>query len=264
MTTHEESGVRVEIFDRVATVTIDRPHVLNAVDDAAQTRLSEVWGELQENDDVWVVVLTGAGERSFCSGSDMSAGAQARSNLEFWAGANPDGYCGLTLRDSFTKPVIARVNGYALGGGMELVNGCDIVIAADSAVFGLVEPRVGRLAFDGTILMTRRMPYTTAMGMLLTGRKASAEEMRAAGLVNEVVPLAELDDAVDRWVQQILGCAPTSVRAIKEIARLTSHMPPRQAARQYLPSFDALFSSGNADEGVQAFREKRSPSWSYS
>ena len=119
----------------------------------------------------------------------MSASAVDKTGLEYWAGLDPNGFGGLSLRTTLDIPVIARVNGYALGGGMEIVLGADIVIAADTARFGLTEPRVGRLALDGGIhQLVRRIPYTQAMGMLLTGRKAEAAEMQSMGLVNEVVP----------------------------------------------------------------------------
>ena len=203
--------VTLTIENHVATVVIDRQHVLNAVDGGAQARLNEIWDQLEADPDVRAVVITGAGTRAFCVGADMSASAVDKTGLEYWAGLDPNGFGGLSLRTTLDIPVIARVNGYALGGGMEIVLGADIVIAADTARFGLTEPRVGRLALDGGIhQLVRRIPYTQAMGMLLTGRKAEAAEMQSMGLVNEVVPADELDAAVQRWVDQILACAPTS------------------------------------------------------
>lgn len=256
-----DSGVSLTVDEHVARVTIDRPHVLNAVGDQAQRRLDEIWQEISEDQSIWVTVLTGAGDRAFCAGSDMSTGAQEKSGVDFWMSANPNGYCGLTMRDSLTTPVVARVNGYALGGGMELVLGCDIVVAAKSAQFGLVEPRVGRMAFDAAALLPRRIPYTAAMGLLLTGRRATAAEMKSLGLVNEVAKDGELDAAVDGWVQQILACAPTSVRATKELGRTTAHLPPRTAVAQRLPEYVTMLRSPNAEEGVAAFKEKRKPKW---
>jgi len=192
----------------------------------------------------------------------MSASAVDRTGLGYWADLDPNGFGGLSLRTTLDVPVIARVNGYALGGGMEIVLGADIVVAADSAKFGLTEPRVGRLALDGGIhRLVRRVPYTQAMGMLLTGRKADAAEMQAMGLVNEVVAAEELDASVQRWVDQILACAPTSVRAVKQMVTRTSHLTAAAARGLRLPALMAALDSDDSAEGVRAFQEKRPPVW---
>ena len=254
--------VTLTIDNHVATVVIDRQPVLNAVDGTAQARLNQIWDQLEQDPSVRVVVITGAGSRAFCVGADMSASAVDKTGLEYWAGLDPNGFGGLSLRTTLDIPVIAKVNGYALGGGMEIVLGADIVVAADSAKFGLTEPRVGRLALDGGIhQLVRRVPYTQAMGMLLTGRKAGAAEMQAMGLVNEVVPADELDDAVQRWVDQILACAPTSVRAVKQMAARTSHLTAAEARGLRLPALMTALDSEDSAEGVRAFQEKRQPVW---
>jgi len=254
--------VTLTIDNHVATVVIDRQPVLNAVDGTAQARLNQIWDQLEQDPSVRAVVITGAGSRAFCVGADMSASAVDKTGLEYWAGLDPNGFGGLSLRTTLDIPVIAKVNGYALGGGMEIVLGADIVVAADGAKFGLTEPRVGRLALDGGIhQLVRRVPYTQAMGMLLTGRKAGAAEMQTMGLVNEVVPADELDDAVQRWVDQILACAPTSVRAVKQMAARTSHLTAAEARGLRLPALMAALDSEDSAEGVRAFQEKRPPVW---
>jgi crotonobetainyl-CoA hydratase len=139
-----DHGIRYELDGHVARVTIDRPNVLNAVDRAAHLELQRVWADIEASSEVRVVVLTGAGDRSFCVGADVSAAGVDKTGMEYWADLDPDGFGGLSLRESLDVPVIARVNGYALGGGMEMVLGCDIVVAADTARFGLTEPRIGR------------------------------------------------------------------------------------------------------------------------
>ena len=160
-------------------------------------------------------------------------------------------------------PVIARVNGYALGGGIEMVLGCDIVVAAETARFGLTEPRIGRLPLDGgMVLLPRQIPYHQAMGLLLTGRKAPAAEMYRLGLVNEVVPADELDAAVERWVDDMLACAPLSVKAIKQTVQRTTNLTAREANTVRLPALVAALQSKDQDEGVRAFQEKRAPEWS--
>jgi crotonobetainyl-CoA hydratase len=254
--------VVLEIDNHVATVTINRPQVMNAVDEATTDRLNEIWDQIENDRDIRVVVLTGSGDRAFCVGADMSAAAVDKTGLQYWADLDPNGFGGLSLRTTLDIPVIARVNGYALGGGMEMVLGADIVVAAESAQFGLTEPRVGRLALDGGISqLVRKIPYTQAMGLLLTGRKAPAAEMASLGLVNEVVPAAELDDAVDRWVQQILSCAPTSVRAVKQMVTRTTHLSAQDARRVRLPALMDSLDSSDSAEGVLAFQEKRRPVW---
>jgi crotonobetainyl-CoA hydratase len=246
--------------DGVAHVTINRPEVLNAVDHESHDAFHRIWHTIEQSEDVRVVVLTGAGDRSFCAGSDMkSPGSEG---VEYWASSNPDGYCGLTVRESLDVPVIARVNGYALGGGLELMLGADIVVAADHAQFGLVEPLVGRLPLSGGIpAMVRALPRRFAMDLLLTARRIGAEEALRMGLVNKVVPMGELDTAVKEYVDQILRCAPLSVRAVKSVVNRTSNMTARQAASQLLPPVVAALRSADATEGVAAFRERREPQW---
>lgn len=192
----------------------------------------------------------------------MSAAAVDRTGLEYWAARNPDGFGGLSMRETLTVPVIARVNGYALGGGMEMMLGADIVIAVENAVFGLTEPRVGRMPLDGGIAqLVRRVPHTQAMGILLTGRKVGAAEMHRIGLINEVVPAAELDAVVDRWVADVLACAPTSIRAIKHMVATTGHLTARQAQSQRSPELMAALDSEDSREGLLAFQQKRQPQW---
>lgn len=254
--------VRLDIDRHVARVTIDRPEVLNAVDQHTHDRLCEIWDHIESDTDVRVVVLTGGGDRAFCVGADMSSSAVHKTGLQYWADLDPNGFGGLSLRTTLDVPVIARVNGYALGGGMEMVLGCDIVVAAESAQFGLTEPRVGRIALDGGVTqLVRRVPHMQAMSLLLTGRRASAAEMQRMGLVNEVVTVEDLDSAVDRWVADILACAPTSVRAVKQMVQRTAHLSAQDARAQRLPALMAALDSQDSKEGVSAFQEKRKPVW---
>lgn len=246
----------------VATVVIDRPNVMNAVDRPTHDRLNEIWQEIEGNSAVRAVVITGAGERAFCVGADMTVGSVGKTGLEYWAEGDPNGFGGLSLRTTLDVPVIARVNGYALGGGMEMVLGADIVIASDNAQLGLTEPRLARLPMDGGIaLLVRRIPHNQAMGMLLTGRRVAAQELYHMGLVNEVVPLGELDNAVARWIDQVLACAPTSLRAIKQIVTRTAHLSAAEARTIRLPALMAALDTEDEEEGVRAFQEKRSPVW---
>jgi crotonobetainyl-CoA hydratase len=254
-------SVLFTVQDHVAYVTLDRPDRLNAVDQATEAELVRIWEAIEANREVRVVVLTGAGERAFCTGADMKGGSGS-SGLEYWATPRPGGFGGIALRDTLDVPVIGRINGHALGGGMEMALGCDIIVASTNATFGLPEPRVGRLALDGGVaLLTRRIPHVQAMGMLLTGRRISAADALRFGLVNEIVAPDELDSAVARWVADILACAPLSVRAIKQMVRAGERLSAREAQMLRLPALVEALRSSDQDEGVRAFQEKRAPQW---
>jgi crotonobetainyl-CoA hydratase len=256
------SGILYREDGHVARVTIDRPGVLNALDGESETELRRIWDELEQRGDIWAVVLSGAGERAFCVGADMSVAAVKLSGLEYWAQERPGGFGGIACRRTLDIPVIAAVNGYALGGGMEMALGCDIVVAAEEARFGLPEPRVGRIPLDGGVFqLVRQLPHHLAMGLLLTGRQIGAAEARDCGLVNEVVPRSRLAEAVDRWLEEILRCAPLSLRAIKQMVQRSESMPPPAAMRTRFPALVAALGSRDAEEGVRAFQEKRAPIW---
>lgn len=247
--------------DHVAWVTLNRPERRNALDAGMQAELAAVWAEVEADPGVRVVVLTGAGDKAFCAGDDMKSDA-GKTGTDYWLDLRPDGFGHLTLRQSLSVPVLARVNGFALGGGLELVVGCDLAVAADTAEFGFVEPRLGRLPLDGGIVgIVRQLPAKWAMEVLLTGRRFSAEEAARLALVNEVVPADQLDAAVGRWLDALLACAPLSLRAIKAVTKATEGMTARQARTQQVPELVACLGSHDGDEGVAAFLEKRAPRW---
>jgi crotonobetainyl-CoA hydratase len=253
-------SVRLDIADRVARVVIDRADRLNAIDPAHEAELEAVWQELERRDDVSCIVLTGSGDKAFCVGADMKN--VGKSGLEYWADARPHGFGGIAYRRTLDIPVIARVNGYALGGGFEMVLGCDIVVASEKAQFGLPEGRVGRMPLDGgMVLLQRKIPYNLAMGVMLTGRRFSAAEMAGFGIVNEVAAADQLDAAVDRWVADIVANAPLSLRAIKQTVNRTGHLQPAEAQALRTPALVAALASEDAAEGVRAFNEKRAPVW---
>jgi enoyl-CoA hydratase/carnithine racemase len=253
-------SVRLEWAGHVATVTIDRPDVLNAIDLETEAQLQRIWSELERNDDVRLVVLTGAGDRAFCVGADMKN--PSVKGVDYWAAARPGGFGGIALRETLNVPVLARVNGFALGGGFEMVLGCDLVVACEEASFGLPEALVGRMPLDGGMtLLQRQIPFRQAMGVMLTGQRLSAKRALELGLVNEVVPRAGLDEAVARWTQSILACAPLSQRAIKQVVRQTATLSAAQAQAVRLPALVAALQSEDANEGVLAFQQKRKPQW---
>ncbi|MBV8961897.1 MAG: enoyl-CoA hydratase/isomerase family protein [Hyphomicrobiales bacterium] len=253
--------IRFALADHVARVTIDRPEVMNAIDVASERELQRIWAAIEADRDVRVVVLTGAGDRAFSAGADMKGGSGG-SGLDYWANEREGGFGGIALRQTLDVPVIARVNGHALGGGLEMALGCDLIIAAEEASFGLPEARVGRLPLDGGMtLLQRQVPFRQAMGMLLTGRRISAAEAFRIGLVNEVVARSGLDATVEKWVADILACAPLSVRAIKQVSRRTAHLTAQEAQAARLPAVIAALRSTDSEEGVRAFVEKRKPVW---
>lgn len=263
--TDDRARVRYDKADRVARVTIDRPEVLNAMDLRTHEELAAIWDDVERDDDVWVVVLTGAGDRAFSVGQDL----RERARLDA-AGTPPTtfgsrglpGWPRLTERFELAKPIVARVDGYAFGGGFELALACDIVVASDRAVFALPEARLGLVpGAGGAFRLARQLPLKIAMGYALTGRRLPAAEALRLGLVNEVVPAAELDACVDGWVADLLRSAPLSVRAIKEAVMRSVDMPLEQAFRTRYHWEERRMRSADAVEGPRAFAEKREPRW---
>ena len=251
-------SVDLEVSEGVARVTLNRPERMNAIDRAAEAALAEIWQRIESDSDIRCAVLTGAG-RAFCAGADMKE--EGVDGLEYWANADPWGFGGIALSGRLSVPLIARVNGPALGGGFEMVLGCDLVVASEEAVFGLPEPRVGRVPLDARATLPRLIPRALALGVLLTGRRIGAAEALGYGLVNQVVPAGALDAAVDSWVADILACAPLSLEAIKRSVYDTAHMGLAEARNARLPALIAALGSRDAEEGVVAFREKRAPVW---
>src|SRR5438477_3394604 len=165
----------------VLTVTINRPEVMNALHPKANAELASVWDQFAADPDLWVGIITGAGDRAFSAGNDLKHQASGGD----MSGMPPTGFGGLTSRFDLDKPVIAAVNGIAMGGGFEIALACDIIIASEQAVFALPEPRVGLAALAGGMhRLPRSIPLKHAMGMLLTGRRVSAEEGYRLGFVN--------------------------------------------------------------------------------
>jgi len=256
---------RYEKKDHVAYITITRPEVMNALHAHASREMGGVFDDFAADDDMWVAVLTGEGDRAFSAGNDLKYTAEMsrlpreeRPDLSMPAG----GFGGITSRFDLFKPVIARVNGFALGGGLEMALACDIIVAADHAEVGLPEPRRGLIAGAlGVHRLPRHLPLKQAMGYLLTGRHIPAARAYEMGLVNEVVPLAKLDEAVAAWVADIVRCAPLSVRATKEAAMRGLQMPLPEAAVASYEWEMARRRSSDAVEGPRAFAEKRAPNW---
>jgi enoyl-CoA hydratase/carnithine racemase len=241
-------------------VTINRPDVMNALHPPANFELAGIFDRFAADSSAWAAIITGAGPRAFSAGNDLKYQAMG-GDMRM-----PDtGFAGLTSRFDLTKPVIAAVNGTAMGGGFEIALACDLIIAADSAVFALPEPRVGLAALAGGLhRLPRQIGMKQAMGMILTGRRVAAAEGQALGFVNEVVPAADLMAAAKRWAGQILECSPMSIRASK--AAVAEGLKAASLADAIGGQFNteavrALFRSQDFIEGPMAFAQKRKPEW---
>ncbi|HET7265324.1 MAG TPA: enoyl-CoA hydratase-related protein [bacterium] len=256
-----EAGIRLTKDGPLARVTIDRPQVMNALSRAAHAALSSIWDDIRDDADIRVAILTGAGTRAFCAGTDLKD-PEAKNGVPYlWDGPRL-GAGGLSFRRDLLKPVIAAVNGLALGTGFELALACDLIIAAEHAEFGFPEPRVGYMALDGGIAMlTRQVPYKIAMGMLLTGRRVSARDGHAAGFVNEVASSDGLTSAAEKWAADVVACAPLSVEGTKQIAMEGRDLPGWAAPRWFPRRVMEAVASEDSEEGTRAFREKRPPRW---
>jgi enoyl-CoA hydratase/carnithine racemase len=242
--------------DHILTVTIERPERLNALHPPANVELGEVFDDFAGDDDAWVAIITGRG-RGFSAGNDLRYQAEGGERVPM-----PRGFGGLTSRFDLTKPVIAAVNGVAMGGGFEIALACDLIIASDRAVFALPEPKVGLAALAGGLIrLPRQIGAKRALGMILTGRHVNAQEGRELGFVNEVVAHEELMDAAQRWAREIAACAPLSIRASKDVVYRSLDMSLEEATQASYESVKAMVKSEDFIEGPRAFAEKRAPQW---
>lgn len=250
----------VERDGHLTVVTINRPDVMNSLHIEGDEELHGVWNEFDSDPEQWVGIITGAGERAFCTGNDLKAHAQ-RGVRNF----PPSGFAGMTMRFDLDKPVIAAVNGIAMGGGFELALSCDLVIAAENAFFALSEPRVGLAALAGGIqYLPRAIGLPRAMGILLTGRRVPAKEGFDLGFVTALAPAGGALAEARKWAEQMLECSPLSLRATKQVARKTmlgEEFEKNVLAAREFPAVKRLRTSEDYLEGPRAFAEKRKPQW---
>jgi enoyl-CoA hydratase/carnithine racemase len=253
----EEPFCLTEKAGQVLIVTMNRPRTLNALTPNSHDEMTAIWNDFFEDDALQVGILTGAG-KGFCAGSDISA-YNDNTNRPL----PPEGGGGLTGRARNPKPIIAAVNGHAMGGGMEIMMACDLVIAAENACFALPEPLVGAVALGGGIArLCRKIPYTVALGMAITGERITAEEAYRLGMLNEIAPAGETLHVARQWAEKILRCAPLAVQKTKEICdHALQGMPLQEAIRFEEAARPDIMGSEDFAEGMNAFMEKRTPRW---
>ncbi|GGF48645.1 hypothetical protein GCM10011519_23330 [Marmoricola endophyticus] len=249
--------VRVEREDHLLVVTIDRSDVRNALHPPAHLELEEVFDAFEADPDLWVAILTGAGTDAFCAGNDLAH--TAATGETYFA---LSGFAGLTARH-LTKPVIAAVNGYALGGGLETALACHLVVADANAALGLTEVRVGLYAAAGGVVrLPRQLPAKVATEMILTGRRMGAEEAERRGLVNRVAPAGTALEVARELAAEVLAGSPTSVAvSLQAMAEAQAYADPLDAVAARTDALDRLLTSQDTVEGLTAFAEKRAPRW---
>jgi len=251
---------KVEREGRLTIVTLNRPEVMNAVHPPAHFELDTIFNDFANDPEQWVAIVTGAGEKAFSAGND----------LKYQAGGGKmsmpaSGFAGLCSRFDLDKPLIAAVNGLAMGGGFEIALACDIIVASEAATFALPEPRVGLAALAGGL---HRLPRTIgdkrALGMILTAKRVSAREGKELGFVNDVVAPGELMNTAKKWATQILELSPMSIRASKQAVYRGLAEPSVETALKSqgkYPAVTAMFKSQDFVEGPMAFAQKRAPQW---
>ncbi|WP_082898452.1 enoyl-CoA-hydratase DpgD [Sphingomonas sanguinis] len=250
----------------VARVRLNRPAVLNAMNANMHEQLASIWDDFEADEALRVAVISGEGKRAFSVGQDLKETASKVASGEWTSSSigsrGRPGWPRLTERFDLTKPIIAQVHGFALGGGFELALACDIIIASESAIFGLPEARLGLIPGAGGLFrLTRQMPTKTAMGFLLTGNRIPVDTALRYGLVNEVAPDGELEATVGRWIDAILSCSPLSIRAIKEATASSAHRSLQEAFSTRYFWEEQRVRSADAIEGPAAFAEGRTPVW---
>ncbi len=252
-------SVDLEVKGHVAYITLNRPEAMNALDPASIERLDEIWREVKNNVAIRVSVLTGAGPKSFCTGTDLkNTPAPMESMAATYLRAGQPILPGMKM----WKPIIAAINGYAVGGGLEIALACDLRIASTNARFGLTEVKVASLAgLNGTQMLPRALPRAVAMKMLLTGDMIAADEALRYGLVSDVVEPSSLMELAANYAGKIANAAPLSVQAAKQAAVLGLDMPLDHGVAFAHLLWGVLRDTEDRKEGFKAFAEKRTPQW---
>ncbi|GAB3569103.1 enoyl-CoA hydratase-related protein [Amycolatopsis endophytica] len=251
------AGISLDRDGAVAVISFDRPEKLNSLTLAMYEELGEAFAEVRDDDSLAVAILTGSGDRAFCVGADLTesipALAEGRFDISEWDAAHQK-------HTTLFKPVIAAVNGLCLGGGFEIMLSTDLRIAADSAEFGLPESGVGVVPAGGTLTrLTRQIPYVWAMELMLQGDRIPAAQALRYGLLNEVVPAAQLLDTALERAHRLVTRSGTALATIKEAVLRLGDLPQDQAFHSEARYGQKAFTSPDAREGLNAFAERRPP-----
>jgi enoyl-CoA hydratase len=242
----------------VEVLTINRPEARNAINAAVSQAMSAALDELTEDDDCWVVVITGSGDKAFSAGMDLKAFSSGEGGGIMGASG---GFGGITQR-AFPKPIIAAVNGSALAGGFEIMLSCDLVVAAEHATFGIPEAKRGLIAgAGGLIRMPKRLPIAVALELAMTGDSIDAARAFELGLVNRVVPAGVVLEEAISLADRIAANAPLAVRYSKSVMKQAAEVSEAEGWKLNAEAVGVVFSSADAMEGPIAFAEKRPPNW---
>jgi crotonobetainyl-CoA hydratase len=252
------SDIEFSVRGHVAYVKLNRPKSLNAIDPGMDRDLRAAWDEINRNPEIWVAILSAEGERAFCAGADVGNGTERAGRMALGGGLTGIGGPLVTL----TKPLVAAVQGYALGGGFELAMCADIIVAASTTQFGLPETKAGIMGECGVMHRAiRQLPHHIAMAMILTGERMKAADAFSYGLVNEVVEPAELEQAAQRWAERITAASPLAVQAAKAAVLQRLDWPLEVALATRFEPIEAYAFTEDRHEGERAFAEKRKPEW---
>lgn len=252
------SDIEFSISDHIAHIRLNRPKALNSITPEMDNRLAEIWSQVNEDPDIWCAILSAEGEKAFCAGADISGGAEMKQRMALGGGLTGIGGPLVKLK----KPLIAAVQGYCLGGGFEIAMCADIIVAADTTQFGLPETRVGIIGECGVVHRAiRQLPHHIAMALILTGERMKVAEIAQYGLVNEVVPFADLQSAALAWAGKITASSPLAVQAAKEAALSRMSDPLEVALTTKFEAIEAYAATNDVKEGMTAFSEKRKPVW---
>ncbi len=252
------ASIDFEVRGNLAEVRLNRPAVLNAVNAEMDRALAQAWARIDSDPDIHVAILTGAGDRAFCAGADMSDPPTGQDGLSFGGGLTGIGGRLVPLQ----KPLIAVVHGHVLGLGFEMAMCADILIAADDTQFRLPEARAGFIDHCGVVHRAiRQLPHHVAMAMIVASEPLDAAHALQYGLVNETAPMADLAATTERWVQKILGCAPLVSQGGKQAALLGLDQGLNAALDRRYPLIDAYASTADCVEAASAWKERRAPKW---
>jgi len=255
------SSIIYEKKDRIAYITLNRPEVLNAINTEMKKEINAAWNDFKNDPNVWVGIMSGAGNKAFSAGGDVTevaggyaAGTEMGEEYELLP----------FLDNEMWKPLIAAINGWCLGGGLDLALACDIRIATENSKLGLAEPKVGRIgSYPGIYKLSDQISYAAAMELILTGDRIDAHRAREIGLINQVVSsLEELMPAAEKMAERILACAPLAVKVSKELITRGAEMSVPDRLNLLLERKALINNSKDAEEGAKAFAEKRKPNWS--